>query len=109
MVLENINIQYSTYLKQIFLILHISLLFPDACNMELVGYLDLGQTLLTPNSDITGFEQDGREFAVVGVYDGVVFIDISDPSNPVKIKKINGMPTKWRDIKYWDRHVYIGA
>ena len=33
------------------------------CNLELASYLGFGQGL----SDITGFYQDGREFAVVGL------------------------------------------
>ena len=41
--------------------------------MEQIGFLDLEQTSSRPNSDITGFNQDEREFAVVGVYDGAVF------------------------------------
>ena len=40
-----------------------SLVFPDNCNMELIGSLEFDQGL----SDITGFYQDGREFAVVGL------------------------------------------
>ena len=58
--------------------------------MEMIGYLDLGQTSSKPNSDITGFNQDGREFAVVGVYDGAVFIDITNPTNPNIVGKIFG-------------------
>ena len=41
--------------------------------MEQIGFLDLGQTSSRPNSDITGFNQDGREFAVMGVYDGIQY------------------------------------
>ena len=58
--------------------------------MEQIGFLDLEQKSSTPNSDITGFNQDEREFAVVGVYDGAVFIDITNPANPDIVGKISG-------------------
>tara|TARA_B100001029_G_scaffold178914_1_gene186734 strand:+ start:295 stop:2283 length:1989 start_codon:yes stop_codon:yes gene_type:complete len=76
------------------------------CNLELASYLTFGQGL----SDITGFYQDGREFAVVGlVEDAATFVDITDPFNPYEVGRISGTPSIWRDLKYWDRHVYIGT
>ena len=76
------------------------------CNLDLVSYLGFGQGL----SDITGFFQDGREFAVVGlIQDAAVFVDITDPYLPIEIGRIEGTPSIWRDIKYWNRHVYIGT
>jgi choice-of-anchor B domain-containing protein len=68
--------------------------------------MDFGQG----TSDITGFAQDGREFAVVGlVQDGAAFVDITDPENPFEVGRISGTPNTWRDLKYWNRHVYIGT
>ena len=77
------------------------------CNLGLASYLGFGQGA----SDITGFYQDGREFAVVGLVedDAAVFVDITDPFNPFEISRITGTPSIWRDLKYWDRHVYIGT
>ena len=76
------------------------------CNLEIASYFTFGQG----TSDITGFEQDGREFAVVGlIEDAAAFVDISDPFNPYEIGRITGTPSIWRDLKYWDRHVYIGT
>jgi len=60
-------------------------------------------------SDITGFYQDDREFAVVGLQNAAVFVDITDPYEPFEIDRISGSPSIWRDLKYWDRHVYIGT
>ncbi len=61
-------------------------------------------------SDLTGFAQDGREFAVVGlVQDLAAFVDITDPKRPFEIERISGSSSTWRDLKYWNRHVYIGA
>ena len=61
-------------------------------------------------SDLTGFAQDGREFAVVGLVEDVAaFVDITDPTKPYEIEKISGSSNTWRDLKYWNRHVYIGT
>jgi len=84
-----------------------SFLSANSCNLGLASYLGFGQGA----SDITGFYQDGREFAVVGLVedDAAVFVDITDPFNPFEISRITGTPSIWRDLKYWDRHVYIGT
>ena len=92
-------------LRKINFILLFSLVFPQGYNMELVGFLSFGQN----TSDITGFYQDGREFAVVGLQDAAAFVDITDPSTPVELGRISGGNSMWRDLKYWDRHVYIGT
>ena len=80
--------------------------------MQMVGYMNFGQG----TSDITGFNQDNREFAVVGlVEDAAVFVDITDPVNPFEVGRISGNGNQddggnnWRDLKYWNRHVYIGT
>ena len=82
-----------------------SLVFPQGYNMELVSFMDFGQDV----SDITGFYQDGREFAVIGLQNAASFVDITDPSNPVELGRISGGNSIWRDLKYWNRYVYIGT
>ena len=74
--------------------------------MQMAGYLPFGQGI----SDITGFAQDSREYAVVGLfYDAAAIVDITDPLNPVELGRISGATNTWRDLKYWNRHVYIGT
>ena len=75
--------------------------------MQMAGFMNFGQG----TSDITGFYQDGREFAVVGLIqdDAASFVDITDPFNPFEVGRIGGTPSIWRDLKYWNRHVYIGT
>ena len=73
--------------------------------MQLLGYLPFDQQ----TSDITGFYQDGREFAVVGLQNTTAFVDVTDPANPFEVGRIDGGTSIWRDLKYWDRHVYIGT
>ena len=43
------------------------------------------------------------------VQDAASFVDITDPYNPFEINRIPGSTSIWRDLKYWDRHVYIGT
>jgi len=73
--------------------------------MQLLSFLPYEEEC----SDITGFYQDGREFAVIGLQNSASFVDITDPYNPFEIDRIEGSSSIWRDLKYWDRHVYIGT
>ncbi len=83
--------------------------------MDTVATMEFDQGL----SDITGFYQDGREFAVVGLIEDVaVFVEVTNPVNPTELMRI-GMTSDsgcrgfaycyWRDLKYWNRHIYIGS
>ena len=50
-----------------------------------------------------------KEYAIMGVYDGTVFVDISSTDNPVYLGKL---PTRtensdWRDIKVYQNHAFI--
>jgi len=70
------------------------------------GFLDFDQG----TSDITGFYQNQREYAVVGlVEDAAAIVDIDDPANPVIASTISGSASIWRDLKYWNEHLYIGT
>ncbi len=81
----------------------------ESCNMELAGRMEFDQEI----SDITGFHllPEDREFAVVGLVgeDAAAFMDITNPQNLFEVGRISGTPSTWRDLKYWDRHVYIGT
>ena len=80
-------------------------LFADSYNMELLSNLSYEQN----TSDITAFYQDSREFAVIGLQNAASFVDVTDPYNPFEISRIGGGTSLWRDLKYWNRHVYIGT
>jgi len=91
--------------RVIYTIVILSFLAADSYNMQLLGHLSYEQF----TSDITGFYQDNREFAVVGLQDAASFVDVTDPSAPFEIGRISGSNSVWRDLKYWNRHVYIGT
>ncbi len=92
-------------MKKIYFLLIFNVLLGDAMNVELLGFLPYDQDA----SDITGFAQDNREFAVMGLLNGTTFIDVTDPYNPFEVGYIPGSNSIWRDVKYWDKHVYIGT
>ena len=53
--------------------------------------------------------QDGKEYALVGVRDGVAFVDISDPVNPLYLGKLptHSGPSLWRDLKTYNNYVFV--
>ena len=53
--------------------------------------------------------QDGSEYALMGVNNGTVFIDISDPINPVYLGKLPTHTTSssWRDVKVYNNYAFV--
>lgn len=73
-------------------------------NVDYVGWLPYDVRL----SDVWGYtDPTGREYALVGVLDGLSIVDLQDPANPVEVQFIPGKPSIWRDIKTWNDHAYI--
>ena len=93
------------FFRRAILIFLISMAYMQGYNVQMLSNLSFGQE----SSDITGFYQDGREIAVMGLQNAAVFIDVTDPYNPYEIDRISGGTSIWRDLKYWNRHVYIGT
>ena len=66
-------------------------------------------------NDIWGWtdSESGREYVIVGRTDGVSFVDISDPLNPVYLgslpKTARSMTSSWRDMKVFADHVFVVA
>jgi choice-of-anchor B domain-containing protein len=53
----------------------------------------------------------GKEYALMGLSNGVSFVDISDPESPVVIGRLptQTVTSVWRDIKVYEDHVFIVA
>ncbi|NND72294.1 MAG: choice-of-anchor B family protein [Rhodothermales bacterium] len=85
----------------------------DLLSMISTGDLanDRGATL----NDIWGWEdsQTGKEYVLAGRTDGVSFIDISNPGQPMvvgQLMRTAGTPGSWwRDIKVYKDHAFIVA
>lgn len=103
-------------------------------NIDLLAYVGLDQ--LPGDSlrlnDIWGWTDpsNGKEYALVGLNDGVAFVDISEPTNPEVVGKLeetksvsqssSNMPRRssalhddeeaksdWRDFKVYEDHLYV--
>lgn len=77
-----------------------------ACsNMDLVAHIPLTQMAGKPDSanDIWGHVDlnTGKEYAIIGVLNGVAIFDISTPSAPVEVSFITAPNAGWRDIKVY--------
>ncbi len=87
-------------------------------NVDLLAFLpvqSIGGARGVELNDIWGWTdpQTGREYALVGRYDGTAFVDVSDPSMPVYVGQLPKTETSpgstWRDIKVYRDHAYIVA
>jgi choice-of-anchor B domain-containing protein len=89
------------------IILGISLLIPSFAqdyNLELIGNLDYGDD----GSDIWGYvDQNGTEYALMGIESGTVVISLQDPTNPTEIAFIQGGNSTWRDLKSFGEYAYV--
>lgn len=104
------NQNFSSMLKRLSLISFVLL-------YSLVGFSQLNVNLLSnytyPASrgdlnDVWGYvDGTGKEYALVGLQDGVAIMDISTPASPVEVFYTSGANSIWRDIKVWQDVAYI--
>ena len=95
-----------------------------ACDkIDLLAHLPLSSFSTNPSAanDIWGFYDlnDGREYALIGLENGVGVVEVSDPESPRIVTVINGESTPWRDLKHyqrfntdsgrWDNYAYVTA
>ena len=77
----------------------------DSLNMSLLGSIDYP---LTNGIDIWGYvDSSDNEYAIVGLRDGVSFVDVTDPTNPDEKFFISDIYSVWRDIKTWNNYAYV--
>lgn len=76
----------------------------DPLNVTYKGHVAYSETL----SNIWGYvTPEGKEYALVGVANGVSIVDVTDPENPTEAFFVNGVQSFWREIKTWGTHAYI--
>ncbi len=85
-------------------------------NVDVLSFMplsDIGARRGVTTNDVWGWTdpETHREYALIGMTDATSFIDVTDPSNPVylgKLDKTEGAPgSTWRDIKVYDNHAFI--
>jgi choice-of-anchor B domain-containing protein len=81
-------------------------------NMYLLSNIN-SHSALGPYSAVWGYKApDGREYAILGSYDGTSFVDITNPAN---IYEVDFVPTtnqasssnQWREMKTYSHYAYI--
>ncbi|NNF03683.1 MAG: choice-of-anchor B family protein [Rhodothermales bacterium] len=87
-------------------------------NINLVSFLpisDLSSSRGVGMTDVWGWTdpETGKEWVLAGRTDGVAFVDISDPANPVYVgelpKTADSPGSGWRDVKVYNNHAYVVA
>jgi choice-of-anchor B domain-containing protein len=90
----------------------------DCSDMDVLAFIptaQLGADRGVFVNDLWGWTdpETGREYAIVGRVDGTVFIDITDPSNPVWLGELpmheGSQANFWRDMKVYADHAFIVA
>jgi len=82
------------------------------CNgYDLMAHISLDVFSADEANDIWGWTNadTGKEYAIMGLDNGTVFIDISDAGNPIYLGKL---PTatgssSWRDVKIYEDYAYV--
>ena len=81
----------------------------DAENVLLQSWLDLGDFGNANNgNDCWGYTSpSGREYALMGLYDKMTVVEITDPMNPNIVGSINHSGSLWADIKIYQTVAYV--
>ena len=83
--------------------------FPRS-NVTLLSWLsldDLGQPASGNGNSCFGYvSPSGREYAVIGLYTGTAFVEITQPGNPLIVGEIPGPQSLWRDVKVFQNYCY---
>ena len=78
---------------------------------DLIGNISLSTFGATSGNDSWGWTDatTGKEYALMGVNNGTVFVDISDSENLVYLGKLPTatVSSSWRDVKVFQNHAFI--
>jgi len=78
---------------------------------DLLANISLATFESESGSDSWGWTdpETGKEIALMGLYEGTAFVDISDPENPIILGKLlaASVESQWRDIKVFNDHAFI--
>ncbi|MEO6168544.1 MAG: hypothetical protein ABIO46_05300, partial [Chitinophagales bacterium] len=59
-------------------------------------------------ANIWGYvDTSGSEYALVGIYEGLSIVNVSDPDNPEELFMIPTESSQWHEIKTWNKHAYV--
>ncbi len=72
-------------------------------NINLLGQLSYE----TPLTEVWGYEQDGTEYALVCLENGLSIVDISDPTTPIELGFYEETVSAFRDIQVYGNYAYV--
>ncbi len=64
-------------------------------------------------SNIWGYAQNNKEYALLGcqgsatLNDACAIIDVTNPSSPQVLFKVQGPPSLWREVRTWQHYAYV--
>lgn len=74
-------------------------------NISLASHLSYGGTAL---ANIGGYvDSVNNEYALVGTYNGLDIVNVTDPVNPIIVFSVPGVPSDWREVKTWGKYAYV--
>lgn len=81
--------------------------FPRS-GVSLLGWLPLEAFgVHTSGADCWGYvAPSGREYAIIGLSNGVGFVEVTDPGRPTVVATLPAVSSLWRDIKVYQDHCY---
>jgi choice-of-anchor B domain-containing protein len=86
----------------------------DCNNVDLLAHFPLSEMSSSPSAgnDIWGHVDlnTGNEFAIMGVINGVIVVNVTDPTAPIEVGTISGVSSSWRDVKvyqYFDEDINL--
>ena len=95
-------------MKKILFILLISPFFlfsQSSYNLSLLGTYDWNNT---EGNDIWGWaDQNGNEYALVGLNNGFSVVNVSNPNSPNEEFFITDLNSTWRDVKTFGHYAYV--
>ncbi len=59
------------------------------------------------NGNICGYAANGKEYALVGNFQGMAIVDVTNPDAPINIQQIAGMASRWREVKVYRNYAYV--
>lgn len=79
--------------------------------VDLASFVPLSEMDSVWSNDMWGWtdEQTGREYAVIGLYEGTGFVDVTDPYDPTYLGRLpaHADGSVWRDVKVVNDHAYV--
>ena len=88
------------------------------CNqVDLLSFVSLSDMGANPNTDNTNdiwgwvSPVSGKEYALVGVSNGLAFFDVSNPSSPIYLGTLppHTGSSLWRDVETLDHYCFVGS